>query len=144
MRGIVLALERAGVDYALVGAFALAIHGAPRATTDIDLLVRPEDLQHALDAVRPLGFTFLARPMSFQSGVSMQRVSKVMGEDVLMVDFLLAQPPLMDAWQSRMAVEAFGAAVRVVNREQLLKMKALSGRLSDLADIERLQERNNE
>ncbi|MBX3228797.1 MAG: hypothetical protein KIT84_39710 [Labilithrix sp.] len=44
LRALTAALDAAGVDYALCGAVALAIHGVPRATKDIDVLVREEDL----------------------------------------------------------------------------------------------------
>jgi hypothetical protein len=44
IKNLTAALDAAGVDYALCGGVALAIHGVPRATQDIDLLVRPEDL----------------------------------------------------------------------------------------------------
>jgi hypothetical protein len=139
MRGVVCALEADQVDYALVGAFALAIHGAPRATTDIDLLIRPEDVDRVLALVKPLGFSLPAQPMTFRSGVSVQRVSKVVGEELLTLDLLLAAGQLGDAWASRTAIEALGTTLRVVSREQLIQMKALAGRLRDLADIERLQ-----
>ena len=40
---LVKALEAAHIEYALCGALALAVHGAPRATKDIDLIARKED-----------------------------------------------------------------------------------------------------
>ena len=43
-RRLLLALEQRGIEYALVGAVALAIYGVPRATTDIDLLIRLMEL----------------------------------------------------------------------------------------------------
>jgi hypothetical protein len=42
---IVRALDRAQIEYALVGGLAVAVWGAPRATQDIDLLVRPESVE---------------------------------------------------------------------------------------------------
>ena len=54
LRGILEALESAQVPYALVGGLAVAVWGAPRATKDIDLLIRREDLPAALArAARP-------------------------------------------------------------------------------------------
>lgn len=44
-RQLLLALERRGVEYALVGAVALAVHGVPRATADIDLLLVDANLE---------------------------------------------------------------------------------------------------
>lgn len=79
--GLMAALERASIDYAVVGAIALAVHGAPRATTDIDLLVRPEDLPAALAAARERGFTLTALPVRFSSGIDLQRVSRIDGTE---------------------------------------------------------------
>ncbi|MCC6133066.1 MAG: hypothetical protein IT186_24310 [Acidobacteria bacterium] len=41
-------LEAEGIEYAVVGAFAVAFHGVPRAMTDIDILVRPEAVEPAI------------------------------------------------------------------------------------------------
>jgi hypothetical protein len=144
MRKVVTALDEAQVEYALVGAFALAIHGAPRATTDIDILVRPQDVDRALAVVSPIGFSLPAQPMTLQSGVSVQRVSKLEGEELLTLDLLLAAGSLADAWTSRVSIQALGTRLQVVSREQLVRMKALAGRLQDLADIERLQGRHGD
>jgi hypothetical protein len=58
------ALDNAAVDYALVGGLAVAVGGAPRATKDIDLLVRPDDVVRAKAAVRACGYT----PMKTSAG----------------------------------------------------------------------------
>lgn len=43
-------LERSKIDYALCGGLAVVVHGYPRMTKDIDILIRPEELDHALNA----------------------------------------------------------------------------------------------
>lgn len=139
LRAVLEALGARGVDHAVVGALALAVHGVVRATTDIDLLVRPDDLDRALAAVATVGYDLPAQRMTFRSGVTVQRVTKVDGDEALTVDFLLADGPLLDAWDSRTTVRAGPLELRVVSRPQLIAMKALSGRLRDLADIRRLQ-----
>ena len=55
-------LERHGVPYAVVGALALAIHGVPRATTDIDLLVRRDDVEATLRVAETRGLASRRRP----------------------------------------------------------------------------------
>ena len=52
LKDLAIALDASVVDYALCGGVALAIHGVPRATQDIDLLVRPEDLSRLRDVAR--------------------------------------------------------------------------------------------
>lgn len=138
-QSIIDSLNAAEIDYAVVGALALAIYGAPRATTDIDLIVAPADLERVLEAVRPLGFALPAQPMKFSSGVRVQRVTKVAEDEALTLDLLLAEGPLERAWNSRVTVEALDRKLSVVSRQALLEMKALAGRLQDLADIARLQ-----
>lgn len=59
------ALDAAAVEYAIRGGVALAIHGAPRATKDIDLLAREADLPRLRDVLRACGFTLEALPMTF-------------------------------------------------------------------------------
>jgi hypothetical protein len=60
---LVDALERAHIEYALCGGLALAVHGHPRATKDIDLLVQPESVDRIRGIVRTLGFDVPARKM---------------------------------------------------------------------------------
>lgn len=67
---VVHALDAAGIDYALCGALALAVHGVPRATKDIDLIARKEDEQRIREVARQIGFTFEALPLEFSgSGI---------------------------------------------------------------------------
>jgi hypothetical protein len=62
------------IEYAICGGVALAIHGAPRATKDIDLLAREADLPRLREVVRTCGFTLEALPMTFSSGgISIRR-----------------------------------------------------------------------
>jgi len=139
LRQVVSALDDGGVPYAIVGALALAIHGAPRATTDIDLLIRPEHAQSALRLVRPLRFDLPALPMTFRdSGLTIHRVSKIEGQETLMLELLLVSEALESIWRSRQTIEAFDLPLQVVSRSALIRMKAMAGRLRDLADIERL------
>ncbi|HUH04530.1 MAG TPA: nucleotidyl transferase AbiEii/AbiGii toxin family protein, partial [Kofleriaceae bacterium] len=60
---IIGALEDAEIEYALCGALALAVYGAPRATKDIDLIARREDETRLREVVRGAGFSFEALPM---------------------------------------------------------------------------------
>jgi len=65
LAGILAALERDGVDYALCGGIALAIYKRPRFTDDIDILVLPTGLSAALASARSVGFDIPARKMIF-------------------------------------------------------------------------------
>jgi hypothetical protein len=138
---VVAELERDGIEHALVGALALAVHGAPRATTDIDLLVGPGRADDAVAAVKRAGFPFEALPQQFRDGMRLRRVTKIHEGEALVVDLILADPPLDSALQGRSRYEAEGGrTVWVVTREALVAMKLQAGRAQDIADVERLQE----
>ncbi len=138
---IIAALTRAGIDYAVCGGLAMAIHGQPRATIDIDLLIRPEDEVRIYAAVEPLGFRIKAKPMHFAGGtMEIRRVTKIDPDgETLMLDLLLVTPAFEDTWQSRRTVEWRDHIVFVVSREGLIALKSSRSSAQDLADIERLK-----
>jgi hypothetical protein len=141
LRSVLGALDRAQVDYALVGGLAVAVWGAPRATKDIDLLVQPDDLPRAMAGVRECGFTLEALPFEFKDGTTIQRVSKVDKQGNLMtLDFILVDHNLEAAWASRSPLPLGNARIVVISREALIAMKALAARPQDIADIQNLKE----
>ena len=53
---IVVRLDQAGIDYALCGGLAVAVHGHPRMTKDIDILIRPESLEASKAALADIAY----------------------------------------------------------------------------------------
>jgi hypothetical protein len=142
--GVLRALEQHDIAYAICGGIAMAIHGHPRATIDIDLLIRPEDEEPVYAAVAPLGFQIRARPMEFDGGqTQIRRVTKIDPADgeTLMLDLLLVTPKHEPVWQSRETWPWRGRSVSVVSAGGLIALKSSRGSKQDLADIERLNER---
>ncbi len=140
---LVMALEKRDIEYAAVGAVALALHGAPRATTDIDLLMRPEAVTEAVDLAGEQGFLFEAMPIRFSDGMEIRRMTKIETEEpheTLTVDFLLVNPNLEEVWSSRRRVATEFGGIWVVSREALIRMKTWAGRERDIADIRRLED----
>jgi hypothetical protein len=119
---------------------ALAIHGVARATTDLDLLVRPQDLDAVLGVARSRRFDIQALPMKFSNGLEVRRVTKAAGDDMLTLDLLLVDQNLEPVWTGRERIMTERGAFWVVSRQGLIQMKAWAGREQDLADIRRLQE----
>lgn len=145
LQNLVAALSQRGVDYAFCGAVALAIHGVPRATQDIDLLAEPKDLERIREVARSCGFIFEAMPMTFSSsGVSIIRFSKIIDKQPFMLDVLLAQGPLENVWNDRMSLPYGDGEVRVVSRSGLISLKLAAGRPQDLVDVQRLEELSRE
>lgn len=143
LHAIAAALRSAGVRYAVCGGVAVSAHGAPRSTKDIEIIVAAEDLQLALDAVRPLGYAFPALPMTFDAGTererNVQRVSKLQGSDHMLLDLLLANASLAGALDDRLEVQLPEGPLAVVSRATLIRMKQLAGRTQDLLDLEQLE-----
>jgi hypothetical protein len=143
LHAIAAALRAAGVRYAVCGGVAVTAHGAPRSTKDIDILVAPEDVDRVLEAVRPLGYKFLALPMTFEAGTererTVQRVSKIEGKDHLLLDLLLANASLAGALDDRLEVQLPEGPLAIVSRATLIRMKQLARRAQDLIDLEQLE-----
>ena len=143
MLGVARALAGAGVRFAVCGGVAVTAHGAPRSTDDLDVLVHPDDVQAAIDAVRPLGYRFVALPMTFDAGSererTVQRITKVEGDAHLVLDFLHAAGALAGMLSGTRTVQLPEGELTLVDRETLLRMKRLAGRPKDLADIEALE-----
>lgn len=141
---ITAALTAAGIRYAVCGGVAVTLYGATRSTKDVDLLISPDDLQRALDVVRPLGYVFVALPMTFDEGTErerhVQRVSKIEGSEHLLLDLLLADAAFDGALDGRVELQLPSGPMAVVSRAVLIRMKRLAGRAQDLADLEKLEE----
>ena len=136
------AFHEASVEYALCGGLALGVHGFPRATIDIDLLIRSDDEERAEAVARELGYSIKARPMSFSGGATqIRRVSKIDPDDgeTLILDFLLVTHQTEEVWQSRERLEWRGRHLFVVSREGLIALKLLRSSEQDLLDIKRLR-----
>lgn len=138
------AFESEGVEYAICGGIAVAIHGYPRATQDLDILVRSDDLARIEGVAQKAGFTLSAGIVPFDTGKPTERrilrVSKAAGEDLLTLDLLLVTPFLEDVWSGREKRRAGDCEMQVVSRSGLAKMKKAAGRPSDLADLAGLDE----
>jgi len=142
LRQLVAELENRAIDYALCGAVALAIHGVTRATQDIDILLRPQDLDRLREAIRPRGFTFEALPMDFTNGVSIQRFTKLVEGQPFSLDVVLVRDFLEKVWNDRLSVSFEGGKVKVVSEAGLITLKLVAARPQDLVDVKRLGEVN--
>lgn len=141
-RDMLAALLDAAATFLVVGAHAMAVHGVPRATGDIDLWVRPdpENAERVLAAltefgapVEAMGLTLddLAKPGTvYQIGLPPRRVDILTEIDGVSFE---------EAWQSRVIEEVSGLDVPFLSRETLLRNKKASGRTKDLADVELLE-----
>lgn len=141
-RDILEALLRTGARFLVVGAHAMAVHGVPRATGDLDLWVSPEPsnadrVWAALASfgapVGSLGVTRddLERPgMVIQIGLPPRRID------------LLTQLSGLEferAWANRTTVSMASKDIPVLGRDDLIRNKRATGRTKDAADLEILE-----
>ena len=131
-------LARHRVRFLLVGAHALAVHGIPRATADLDLLVEPSlaNAKKLAKAVREFGFPELADalPTVMSKGRQMFR----MGVEPLRIDVMNAIDGVSfaRAWSGAMRIELEGEVLFALGLRELRANKKRAGRLKDLADLE--------
>lgn len=147
LEALVDAFEAEHVGYALCGGLALAVHGHPRATKDVDFLVRDDELERALEVAKRLGFDIPARKMTFGLRTStpreILRVSKLDTEtgELMALDL---NPELEPVWAARLRVVWRDHPLAVVSRDGLATMKRIAGRPQDLADLARLEGSDDE
>jgi hypothetical protein len=140
-RNVLSELSAAGAENLLVGAFAMAAHGLPRATSGIDMGIRPslENAGRVWNALARFGAPMeklsveeLADPdLFFQIGVAPVRIDILTRIDGVDFD---------DAWAERVVSEFEGVAVPVLSRRHLLINKRASDRPKDRADAAWLEE----
>jgi len=142
-KAITEALNAAGIDYAVCGGWAMAVHGLPRTTQDIDLLILAKDLERIFELLDEFGFDIKGLPLHFD--VEIRRVSKISEEKQLMtVDLLLVNDSIEAVWRNRQNLPWDEGTTWVVSRDGLIKMKLLAGRKQDILDIEKLREVEDE
>jgi len=138
---ILSALSAAGAEYLVVGAHALAAHGRPRATGDLDIWIRPtaanaEKVWAALvrfgAPLSALRKEDLQTPQTvFQIGVSPVRIDILTSIDGVEFDA---------AWQRRLALDIEGQTVFLLGKDDLIRNKRAAGRPQDLADVAALEQ----
>lgn len=141
-RDVLRLLLAAQAEFLLVGAHAMAVHGVPRATGDLDLWINPtlENARKVYDALAAFGAPLaehrvtpehLAQPdVVYQLGVPPRRI------DILTS---LSGLDFAAAWQNRVDVAIGDLRVPVLGREDLIRNKQATGREKDVYDARLLE-----
>ena len=139
---VIDALREAELDYALCGGLAVAVHGYPRATKDIDILIREADLERARKCLEAAGYTLETGLIPFDIGKPTERrvfrVTKIEGSEFMTVDMILVSGFLEEVWSDREKHDLEGSELGVVSLKGLRTMKRVAGRPQDLADLAQL------
>lgn len=130
-----------GVRFLIVGAHALAVHGRPRATQDIDVWVdpTPENAKRVCAALVEFGFAELGDAAA-EFATPGRMVT--LGNPPLRIDVMtsISGVDFASAWESRVETEFCSARVCVLGRAAFVTNKLASGRPKDRLDVELLAE----
>lgn len=139
-REFVASLNASGVRYLVVGGYAVALHGHPRYTKDIDVWLEatPENAARVLVALDAFGFAslgiaqadFLIPDQIIQLGYPPNRIDLL--TSLSGVDFA-------DCYPARVQVDIDGVPVAFIDLENLKKNKRAAARTQDIADLENLE-----
>jgi hypothetical protein len=141
-RDLLVWFADAGVEFVIVGAYALAFHGAPRASGDIDVFVRPspDNAQRVFKALARFGAPLAAAGVTAADFAQPGAVYQI-GLPPRRIDILteISGVTFDEAWTSRVVGEIEGRTIGFIGRAALLKNKEAAGRLQDVADAARLR-----
>ena len=139
-RDLLLALSAASVRFVVVGAYAMAVHGQPRATGDLDIWTEPtpENAQRVYRALKEFGAPlhqvteadFASPGIVFQIGLPPRRIDILTAIDG--VEF-------RTAWSARVAAKYADVHFDVIGKADLIVNKRATGRPRDLLDADTLE-----
>ena len=127
------------VKYIVIGGIAAVLHGVPRATFDLDILIEPTPVnaQRLLDALMNAGLY----TASLTSVEELLAHEITVFKDRVRIDVQTSTPGLVfeDAWRNRETMEYQGQVFHVVSRDDLIASKRAAGREVDLEDVRLLE-----
>jgi len=139
LRGVFASFQRHEVKYLVIGGIASVLHGVPRATFDLDLLIEatPTNTERLLQALAEAGVgtaTLISAPELLEQEITIFK-------DRVRIDVQTTTPGLQfeEAWQRRVTMDYQGQKFHVVSREDLIASKRAAGRQVDLEDVRLLE-----
>ena len=140
IRDLLRLFRKHGVEFAVCGGHAVAFHGYPRVTMDIDLLVvpSPENAKRIMQALQDFGFGQAGIP---PTAFLKKGTAVTLGVQPNQVDLLtsMSRTPAHSILSRAVIGRLAGVPVRFVSLKDLLAAKKEAGRRKDLADIEGLR-----
>ena len=140
-RDMLSCLNAQKVEYLVVGAYALAAHGVPRATGDIDIWIRPEkaNAERVFRALAAFGAPlkglkvddFTEPGISFQIGVAPRKIDIITS---------ISGVSFSDALPARIVKKIDNIDIPFIGHDDFVKNKKAAGRPKDISDIALLEE----
>lgn len=142
-RDLLAALLLGQVRFLVVGAHAMAVHGVPRATGDLDVWVdvATDNAQRTWSAVTRFGAPLASMGVTQEDFARPDRVVQI-GLPPRRIDILtsITGVDFEEAWAGRLEYRVAGLDVPFLGREALVRNKRACGRAKDRADLEALGE----
>jgi hypothetical protein len=134
-------LLRHRVKFLLIGAHALAVHGKPRATLDLDVFVEPSRRNAALVGAALADFGFPGSAAQWEHLAEPDRMMRL-GREPMRIDILneISGVSFATAWRNRTSGNFAGLRVHVISLRDFRRNKLASGRPKDLFDLAILDE----
>jgi hypothetical protein len=133
-------LNEQGVEFLIVGGYAVGYHGAPRFTGDLDLLVRPDVQQigRMLQALTRFGFP--AEELAADDLLDQHKILQLGREPVqIHLMSVITGVSWDEAWASRRQGFYGSVPVFFIGKQALIANKRATGRTKDMADVEALE-----
>ena len=139
LQDVFASLNRHNVRYVVIGGIAAVLHGVPRATFDLDILIDPtrENAQSLIEALLAAGLGTAALTTAGEILANEITVFK----DRVRIDVQTSTPGLLfgDAWANHVSMDYEGQPFQVVSRADLIRAKRAAGRPIDLEDVRLLE-----
>lgn len=139
LQGVFRSFQRHDVKYVVIGGIAAILHGVPRATFDLDILIEatPDNAQRLLDALLDAGLGTAA--LTSPGDVLANEITVF--KDRMRVDVQTSTPGLRfaEAWSHRKTVAYQGQEFFILAKEDLIRAKRAAGRPVDLEDVRLLE-----
>ncbi len=135
LKGVFASFQKHDVKYLVIGGVATVMHGVPRATFDLDILIEAtqENAQHLLDALVAVNFG-TATMISANELVAHEIT---IFQDRVRIDVQTSTPGIdfKSAWERRETMQYQEQSFHVVSRQGLIASKRAAGRDVDLEDV---------
>ena len=137
-------LDRAGIDYMVIGGQAVLVYGEPRLTKDIDITlgISPQKMNMILNVIDNIGLDILVS--NIESFVKRTWVIPAIDKETgIRVDFIFSASPYeKEAMKRTVKVQIDGYHVKFVSVEDLIIQKLVSGRPRDIEDVKKILLKN--
>lgn len=139
LQKVFASFEKNDVRYVIIGGIAVVLHGVPRLTLDLDILIEPtpENAERLLKALLDAGFVTAGLTTSAQ----LLENEITVFDDVERIDVQTRTPGIAfaDAWNRHELFHIQDMAVRVISRADLIASKRAAGRPVDIEDVRALE-----